>query len=108
MSEQWVQSKYSKDAIKWKIHFQSSMAYYAWHPNMASAEAALLPKSEYDPCEPPERWEDVTGECSTETCDEGESKLMHDGRCIAYASCHGDSHYRFVGQPLRIERKVQR
>lgn len=67
MNEQWVQSIYSKDAKKWKlaqIEPGDSSEYIVYGEGCVSeyfvygddAQLQYLPKSEYAPCEPPERW----------------------------------------------------
>ena len=55
---QWVQSKYSKDAKKWEVDdllsTKGHIHYYAIDG------VHVLPKEEYIPCDPPERWETCT------------------------------------------------
>lgn len=47
---------------KWEIMCQNICQYGAKHEMKDAIGAHWLPKSEYVPCEPPERWEDVTSE----------------------------------------------
>ncbi len=42
----------------------------------------LLPKSDYHVCDPPEVWEDVTGECSISSWCGGHPQLIHDNRPV--------------------------
>ena len=58
MVSQWVQSKYSKDAKKWEV-LNEGTEYYMGTTGIG---ACSLVKSEYIPCDPPERWEACTRE----------------------------------------------
>lgn len=56
MSTLWVQSKYSKDARKFEVT-ESGPYFHYWQP---PDRGFVLPKEEYIPCDPPERWEVCT------------------------------------------------
>ncbi len=71
MNEQWVQSIYSKDAKKWKlaqIEPGDSSEYIVYGEGCVTH---YVPKSEYAPCEPPERWVNVTDRLRTCTITPG-------------------------------------
>lgn len=58
----WIQSKYSKDAEKFKATIWAPTAYRVH--DVQNDEFYFLPRSEYGPCEPPPVWDDVTSECA--------------------------------------------
>lgn len=58
MVSQWVQSKYSKDAKRWEIWSEADRHFIVKDADLHIS----LPKSEYIPCDPPERWEVCTQE----------------------------------------------
>lgn len=63
-STQWVQH-ISGQGEKWKVDSEwSADKGTFWLVDVGLGQSASLPKSEYVLCTPPERWEDVTGECS--------------------------------------------
>lgn len=63
--EQWVQSIYSKDAKKWRVAHDGPVRVSQYVVYGDTTQLHYLPKSEYAPCEPPERWVNVTGEMLT-------------------------------------------
>lgn len=69
----WVQHL-SGQGEKWEV---TDMGYYSWatKPNPAMHNY-YLPKSEYVECEPPERWVDVTADCTVSE----EGALVHAGQ----------------------------
>lgn len=56
MSTLWVQSKYSKDAMKFEVT-EGDTYYHYWQP---PDRGFVVPKEEYIPCDPPEKWEECT------------------------------------------------
>lgn len=52
----WVQSKYSKESRKFEVT-EGDPYYHYWQP---PDRGFVLPKEEYIPCDPPERWEVCT------------------------------------------------
>lgn len=56
MNEQWVQSIYSKDAKKWRVAHDGPVRVSQYVVYGDTTQLHYLPKSEYAPCEPPERW----------------------------------------------------
>lgn len=63
----WVQSIYSKNAKKWRVASGGPVRVSEYVVYGDNAQLQYLPKSEYAPCEPPERWVNVTdrlGACS--------------------------------------------
>ena len=99
MSEQWVQSKYSKDAVKWKVVDNASAGFDEWPIRKVVGERFFgdyhyFSKSEYVLCDPPERWETLLTVRSVD-----KSYLMFDGGNMRiYTDNFGNK---------RIERKVQ-
>lgn len=103
---QWVQSKYSKDAKKLKVVAEFSDTY-----KVGLMHSYInLPKDEYIPCDPPERWEVCTLEVVKIDEDKNDlsSKvfqewtypaLLHEGYCWDWSEKDPDA--------LVIKRKVQ-
>lgn len=56
MGTLWVQSKYSKEAKKWEVCSEDDKYYNVKDDTWASS----VLKSEYIPCDPPEKWEVCT------------------------------------------------
>lgn len=61
--QRWVQSKYSPDAKKWPLVLQSTNGEGSWIVEDERHQRHALPQSEYNLCEPPEEWVNVSGQC---------------------------------------------
>ena len=69
---QWVQSKYSKDAKKWEVWSEADRHFIVKDADLHIS----LPKSEYNPCDPPEQWEVCTREAVSISSYNGNSCLQ--------------------------------
>lgn len=69
---QWVQSKYNKEAKKWEVSYETEYDYC-----VQGLLIYFLPKEDYVPCDPPERWEGCTREV-VEVCENGRALNLPD------------------------------
>jgi len=76
---QWVRHK-SGEGNKWELdaHGQST---HVWRVKALEKDYLFLylPKSEYEPCEAPVIWEDVTDQCALGGTQEGALGIWHAG-----------------------------
>lgn len=112
---QWVQHM-SGQGEKWEIRGDQTDRHGWWVARDLSAEIVRLPKSEYVPCSPPERWEDVTEECEPQA--NGEIWHMHNhrrsgiyvGQANGYRLCKvqfpSNENVNFKKWAFIVERKV--
>jgi hypothetical protein len=97
MSE-WVQSKYSHTAKKWKVLGARGSYWVVQRPD---DEDILLLKSEYILCDPPDRWEDWIDHVAL--IGDGASLVIKDGPRF---DCPYDFRFVFHRGLLSVERKV--
>ena len=81
MSEkQYVQYKNDPNGTKWEVALDCDIG---WLVRACPTGMHYLPKSEYIPCAPPERWTDVTELCRVDnaasSCDRGRLSILHRG-----------------------------
>ena len=104
---EWVQSKYSADGEKWKVHQEMERAYATMmREEDGQPRTYFLPKSEYVPCSPPKRWERVEAMVVPEVERPALAHLYIGGTTIGHVrlSCLRDA-YRVVS--VVLERKVE-
>lgn len=82
MSPQYVQHK-SGQGEKWETfgEWTAELGEF-WKTHVGCGQSASLPKSEYVECDPPEVWEDVTGECHVASWGRGRPQLVHNDKPI--------------------------
>ena len=77
---QWVQH-ISGQGEKWEVrdtaYNTSDSLHTDWQVMSKDGMSHFLPKSEYTPCDPPERWVDVTAECEIDPIGED---IRHKGK----------------------------
>ena len=102
---QWVQH-ISGQGEKWELDGASPREYdrgIDWCVKAKSeGQKHWLPKSEYVICEPPERWVDVSQECTVVEEHDRSQRLRHDGKTIFATAWEG---LRYKIRKVQIERE---
>jgi len=77
--KKWVQH-ISGQGEKWVVHEDKGAVWYVF-PKCLTQGNAVLPKSEYLLCSPPEQWVDVTAECKVDTL-ENQCSLVRNSESV--------------------------
>lgn len=99
MDVQWVQSKYSAEGEKFRI---ANTWPDGWDIRSGDGPTYYVPRSEYIPCAPPERWERV--EAAIQSVGRLDNYLLIDNDTVGGFYVNDPDRYRVVS--VVVERKV--
>ena len=102
--KKWVQH-ISGQGEKWEVTEEWTDGFHAQRKSGQVVYA--IPRSEYIPCDPPEQWEDVTGECTWSDNSYHEFYLKADNGDRVEANCLSASLHGFWYRVRKVQLRTE-